>query len=124
VTTLETYSFIDQFWFYVGNLIFYITSYEQTLGTRTVGTGIAAFFTLTVLISKIINVRLSGGKWGLSTAQGLISASWVFPMLYLPYQGTPYWIALLFGIIMWFGSWLLLRKIATNRYPYSKIHKH
>jgi len=117
---------ITPIWNHLGDIFFFLTNYERTLGTLTVGAYIASFFTLSIFLSRGLNARLSGGRWDFSIAQGLISSSWVFPMLYLPYQGTPYWLTLLFSITMWMGSWLLLRNITSDhrRRPSPKSHRH
>ncbi len=117
---MESDSFINEVWAHLGNTYHYLTNYEKALGTWTVGAYIASFFTLLIFLSRVINLRLTGSKWDYSIAQGLIAASWIFPMLYLPYQGTPYWLTLLFGVTMWLGSWILLRNIGRSRGPYAK----
>jgi len=121
---MESDSFINEVWTNLGNAYHYLTNFERALGTWTVGAYIASFFTLLIFFSRVINLRLTGSKWDYSIAQGLIAASWIFPMLYLPYQGTPYWLALLFGLTMWLGSWILLRNIGRSRSPYAKSARH
>ena len=120
---METGSFINEVWAHLGNAYRYLTNFEKTLGTLTVGAYIASFFTLLIFLSRVINLRLTGSKWDYSIAQGLIAASWIFPMLYLPYQGTPYWLTLLFGVTMWLGSWILLRNVGRSRGPYARTAK-
>jgi hypothetical protein len=114
--TLEGVNLIDQFWLLMGNLTTTLTSFEHTLGPKTVGAVIASFFTLAVFLSGILSVFRSGGRLSAGVARGIIGAAWIFPLLYLPYQGTPYWIALFFGIFMWLGAWIMLRKVAYSRH--------
>lgn len=120
---MESLTLIERFWSSLSTPIFTLTAYEKALGYQTVGVSVASFFTLAVFFTTILDVIRAGDKWITGVARGIIKASWIFPLLYLPYQGAPLWIALFFGSFMWLGSWVLLRKIAIKRRPSSKVKR-
>lgn len=124
MNNLEQFTLADQFWSSLGNLIFYLYDLEKSLGKELVGLSIASIISLGVFFFKILGVHRLGGKLSTGFAQGIISSAWLFPLLLLPYYGTPYWMALFFAVLLWLGAWILMRKIAVpprrRRHTYKK----